>query len=777
MLKLQSLISLALVSVVTLSVTAAEPLPHKRLQAKAVDSRFDGVCRIKAPARATTAIMADFTVGGADALAPVYTDNFDNGMAAWTAEPAGSDIKWATKRIAEAGAAKSFSAIEPGDVASLYVEGPYQAYKRAVSTLTSGTIHVPERATLSLYAGYSLNYNDYASLVLSVSDDDFETSTTLWNSIEQPGEKTWAWRKITADLSAFAGKDVKLRFTYGSGTSDTFGTGGYMADFAIDGLAVSGLKTVDKIDVMTGEKIRLTDMSQGAPVAWKWTMPGAVPASSTEASPEVYYTVDGSYDISLEVTDAVGNTASRTRTAFVNVTGVAPMAKIIPPATFRNSANRKPLVAPMVPVRFTDGSTGFPTERSWAFTHTDSTDASKIAYSTEANPEVAYPFLHDHLAGLTVSNIHGTSDALCEVTAEYSAVVTNLQPDDRMSTFDMDDWGIFPGSNTRHITAYAEHFSAPSRPVMIDGAYVYFNRADVEEVTDQIANVGVHLYTAKDGKPDKCLDSWWWMAFELDLPSASGELVGTSFPFTEAPFVDDEFFIVVDGIPAYSETCAVSFGMAKFRDRDNTALMLKDGQWMSVADYFPAGQNHTSFMIYPSVNHSVMASLADSDAPVKVGPQAGTLDYPIFSYLGYDTPIASDSEWLRTTGEPNGYTVDDIHIVYDALPAGVTERTGTLTLTDGASTLEIHLTQSRSSGINSVAETVSDLTVFPSVFTDSFGVYGLTSGDKVTVYSLAGEVVWNGRASDTSLKIDASAFAPGRYIVATPTKAVKAVKK
>ncbi len=107
----------------------------------------------------------------------------------------------------------------------------------------------------------------------------------------------------------------------------------------------------------------------------------------------------------------------------------------------------------------------------------------------------------------------------------------------------------------------------------------------------------------------------------------------------------------------------------------------------------------------------------------------------------------------------------------------MTERTGTLTLTDGASTLEIHLTQSRSSGINSVAETVSDLTVFPSVFTDSFGVYGLTSGDKVTVYSLAGEVVWNGRASDTSLKIDASAFAPGIYIVATPTKAVKAVKK
>lgn len=775
--KLRLLISLALISAATVSVYAGRELPDSRTQAKARNEIFAGTSRMKAPARATAALTADFTIAGADALAPVYTENFDAGMSAWKADPATSDIKWSTKRIAEAGTDKSFSAIDPADVASLYVEGPYQTYKRAISTLTSGTITVPEKGTVSMYVGYSLNYNDVASLTLAVSDDDFATSTTLWNSIEQPGEKPWAWRFVTADLAAFAGKEVKLRFTYGPGTADSFGTGGYLADFAIDGLSVSGLKPVEKVDVMTGETIRLTDISTGSPVAYRWTMPGAVPASSTEASPEIYYTADGSYDITLEVTDAEGNTASRTRTAFVSVTGTAPVAKIIPPATFRSSANRKALVAPMVPVRFRDGSTGFPTSHSWAFTHTDPDDSNAITYSAEADPEVAYPFLHDHLATLSVSNSHGSSDAICEVTAEYSAVVTNMQPDDRMTTFDMDDWGIFPGSNTRNITAYAERFSAPSRPVMIDGAYVYFNRADAEEITDQISNVGVHLYTSKDGKPDKRLDSWWWFVAELDLPTASGEVVGTSFPFTEAPFVDGEFFIVVDGIPAFSETCAVSFGMAGFRDRDNTALMLKDGEWMSVADYFPAGANHTSFMIYPSVHHSVMASLADSDAPVAVGPQAGTVDYPVFSYLGYKTPVASDSEWLRATGEPNGMTVDDIHIAYDALPAGVEERTGTLTLTDGASTLDIRVVQNRATGISAVADSVTDLTVFPSVFTDSFGVYGLNAGDTVTVYSLGGAVVWSGSASDTSLRIDASAFAPGVYIVATPAKAVKAVKK
>ena len=205
--------------------------------------------------------------------------------------------------------------------------------------------------------------------------------------------------------------------------------------------------------------------------------------------------------------------------------------------------------------------------------------------------------------------------------------------------------------------------------------------------------------------------------------------------------------------------------------------MLKDGEWISVADYFPAGANHTSFMIYPSVHHSVMASLADSDAPVAIGPKGGTVDYPVFSYLGYEMPVASDSEWLRATGEPNGMTVDDIHIECDALPAGTDERTGTLTLTDGASTLDIRVVQSRSSGISSIVDSVAEPTVFPSVFTDSFDVYGLNAGDSVTVFSLTGAMIWSGRASDSSLRIDASAFAPGVYVVATPTKAIKAVKK
>ena len=71
------------------------------------------------------------------------------------------------------------------------------------------------------------------------------------------------------------------------------------------------------------------------------------------------------------------------------------------------------------------------------------------------------------------------------------------------------------------------------------------------------------------------------------------------------------------------------------------------------------------------------------------------MDYPIFSYLGYEMPVASDSEWLRANGEPNGMTVDDIHIECDALPSRHRRAHRTLTLTDGASTLDIRVVQSR----------------------------------------------------------------------------------
>lgn len=648
--------------------------------------------------RAEGAVKAEFTVGGAESLAPVYSYNFDAGLEGWTYDPT-TYVTWTRKQIGAPGTAKSFSAIDPADKMSLFVEGPYQTYRREKSSATSPNINVPANGTLDAYIGYSQNYDDACRLILTVSTDNFTTSTEVWNSKDEQGERTWRWHRIAADLSRWAGQTVKLRFTYTYGSKDeVFKTGGYLGDFAIDGITINGLKPVQHVDLTTGQRLQLTNLSTDA-VSYSWEMPGATPSTSTETNPVIYYTAPGVYGITLTATNAAGQTASVTRQDFVTVTGTEPTAAIGLPATFRLASTRRHMVAPLAPVQFSNASAGYPTAQQWTFTGVNPT-ANQLFTTTEANPTVSYAYLHNQSVQLDVANEKGASTATADLSVEYSGVVTNMRPSDQVTNFNMQDWGVFPGSNTRKITAYAEKFSRPSRPVVVAGAYVYFTRAQATALTDQIADIGVHLYTSKDGKPDKRLDCMWWRVFELDQPQ-NGDLVGTAFQFDKAPVVDDEFFIVVDGIPEYNDSCCVTFGMAGFRPDGNTAYMLKDDQWMPVSDYFPRGANCTSYMIYPEVHHSVMAWL-DGEGVAKVGAAPGTIKRKLFSYMGYKANVDSDSDWLRVVSTPNDMTVDEPVIAYDMLPAGTAQRTGTLTFTDGASTLTLTVTQSGNTAITAV---------------------------------------------------------------------------
>ncbi len=763
------------------TATAFSPMPERVRTSKekmpaAPAERFGGMQRIRPLEDSEgNAVSADFTIAGADAVAPVFTEKFDAPVKDWEID-ATSEVKWSMKQAGAPGTAKSFSAIDPDDKTSLFVEGPYQVYKREKSSATSPAIDVPVNGSLSFYTGFSLNYDDECRLLLDVIAGT--DTVRIWDSSKAPGEKPWAWRKIDLDISKYAGRQARFRFTYGSGAKDAmFDAGGYMGDFYIDAFTVSGLKPVESIEAMTGEMIGLVDISSGDITEWSWSMPGAVPATSSERNPQIYYTRDGNYDITLTVKDAAGNTSSKTRTAFAHITGTKPVAEILPPATFRYSSTRLPMVAPLVPVRYTDASAGFPDAHRWTFTGVDAVP-EKIFESTEANPEVAYAYLHRQTVGLESANDHGSSAAVTDVSVEYSGVVNNLRPADKATTFDMEDWGIFPGSNTRKITAYAERFSRPSRPVRVSGAYVYFTRAEATELVDQIQNVGVHLYTSENGLPGKHLDSMWWSVFELDTPSTGGDLVGTAFEFTGAPVVDDEFFIVVDGLPEFKEGCCVSFGMAGFRQDGNTALILKEGKWMEVPEYFGAGKS-TSFMIYPAIAHSVMTQLpVEAPLTLEAGKDAAVLDFPMFSYLGYETPAKADADWLRLEGKPNGLTVDTLHIAVDELPASINERVGHLTLTDGASELTVTVKQTRDEGgIDGIGTEKGELTAWPSPFTSTLTVGALTPGTKVELYALDGRLVLTARADAEMIALDTSALSPGIYILRAGDRNLRLIRK
>lgn len=726
---------------------------------QAAPTFYAGMSALPAPMRTEDAtVRANFSCKDLSSEAVTWSENFDNGLGEWVIDDV-ADITWSLANYTS----NPFTTIDDQNVQSLCVDGPYQVFKRGKSSATSPLIDVPAHGTLKGYIGFSQNFDDECRLYLYASTDDFETCDELWNSGNETGEKPWRWHLIEVSLNKYAGQQVKLRFTYGPGKKDTFDTGGYMGNFYIDGLQIAGVIPIESVSVMTGEPVSFIDLSAGTPTSYAWSFPGGTPSESNEANPTVYYTQDGEYDVTLTVADAQTQD-TKTLPAFVKVTGSAPSAAIIPPATFRYTATRLPMIAPLATVQYRDGSTGYPTEWEWTFTGVDE-NPTEVYASTDESPEVNYNFQHKQYVSLDVANSHGASSATAEVSVEYYGTITNFEPADIATTFSLEDKGVFPGTNKMKITAYAEKFSKPSRPILMDGVYVYFTKAEAKSVIDQIANVGVHLYTCKDGKPDRRLESCWWSVFELDLPSAgSSTLVGTAFPFSKPQVVNDEFFIVVDGIPEKNDSVDVSFAMAAFRDHNNTAYMLKDNEWVDVSTYFPAGANHTSYLIQPSVTHSVICPLPIDCGDVKIGKNAGTADYPLFSTMGYKTPVASDAAWCQVVNRPNGLTVDTLKIEYTALPAGVDERTANITVTDSVSTHTFRVIQSAAlSGIN-VAE-IDATRLYPSAFSKHYTVDLPKECEKVEVFNSSGRMVYSRQTDSavTTIDIDGSAWEKGVY--------------
>ena len=715
-------------------------------------------------------LQAGFTVLGAESgQQTAWSENFDGGSDGWTLNNA-DDLSWELKQDSE----HPFTEIDPDDTQSLFINGLYlMKYQRGTASAISPAIEIPGNATFTGYIGYSYNLADYATMTIFASENG-EDWTRLWSCLDDKGDPTWRWHYFSIDLTAYAGKTVQFKFEYGN--SEAYDNGGYMADYIIDGLQISTATEVTSIDVMTGETVKFADASEGNVTSWQWSFPGGTPSKSTEQYPEVYYTRDGSYDVSLTVGDGTG-TSTKTITGFVNVTGVAPTAKILPPATFRYNETRLPMIAPFASVQYHDASAGFPTDWEWVFTGV-SEEPNATTTSTEENPEVSYAYQHKQAVGLTVSNQHGSSSDMIEISAEYEGFATNLQPGDRLYTFDLDNgYGEFPGTNYLEITEYAEKFSKPSVPISIEGVTVYFTQYQAEELLDQLASIKVALCKSENGLPGEQIDFASWDAFELDMPQGN-TLVGTDFEFSKPATIDDEFFIVVSGIPEKNETCTISFATAKFREQGNTAYFKQDGKWKAASDYFPAGNNHTSYAVSPYIAHSVMAPLSSDE--ITVGPQAGETSFEIFSYFGYQTPIECDADWCRVTSDPNGMTVDNIVIAYDELPENVRNRTATLTLTDGASSIELKLTQDKNASTATIEKQTAK--AYPAIFDTQLNIELPDNAQMVEIIGVSGNTVHKGQTTgNTVLTIDGTAFAPGAYIIkidtATGPIMLKAIKR
>jgi photosystem II stability/assembly factor-like uncharacterized protein len=63
----------------------------------------------------------------------------------------------------------------------------------------------------------------------------------------------------------------------------------------------------DKKEICLGGTVNFSDLSVGTPTVWKWSFPGGTPSTSNLQNPTVVYQVEGTFDVSLVITNNVGN--------------------------------------------------------------------------------------------------------------------------------------------------------------------------------------------------------------------------------------------------------------------------------------------------------------------------------------------------------------------------------------------------------------------------------------------------------------------------------------
>lgn len=165
--------------------------------------------------------------------------DFNDGFQGWTPQT-GTRLEWVVEQIAPEGHANSFSAIDPEDVSSLFMIPPQSMAHRTKSHVTSPSVSVPDEAELSFYVGYAGIFSSSCSMQLQISADNFISYDVLWTSKGISAPPSWTWHLVATPLNEYAGKNVKFRFFYTTGTYQSFQDyGGYMGDFAIDNFLVT----------------------------------------------------------------------------------------------------------------------------------------------------------------------------------------------------------------------------------------------------------------------------------------------------------------------------------------------------------------------------------------------------------------------------------------------------------------------------------------------------------------------------------------------------------
>lgn len=176
------------------------------------------------------------------------------------------------------------------------------------------------------YAAYNATYMDGLEVLISVdcgttwvSLYDKTGSTVATGNLPTAPATTTAftpttaqWRTETINLNAYVNNpSVQLAFRNIAG----YGNNLYVDNINITGTGVPTAPTASFTSTptgsaCTGQTIQYTSTSTGSPSSYSWTFTGGTPATSTAPNPTVTYSTPGTYNVSLTVTNSLGNNTS-----------------------------------------------------------------------------------------------------------------------------------------------------------------------------------------------------------------------------------------------------------------------------------------------------------------------------------------------------------------------------------------------------------------------------------------------------------------------------------
>ncbi len=192
----------------------------------------------------------------------------------------------------------------------------------------------------------------------------------------------------------------------------TFGRGLWESDLYTSTTTLDADFSATNTNIEVGGSANFTDNSTGSPTSWDWTFEGGDPATySGQTPPEVFYDTEGTYDVTLEISDGT-NSDTEIKTDYIYVFYTEPVADFTGDPTSG---------VPPLTVTFTDMSTDSVNTWSWDFGDGGS--------STEQNPVYIYNTEGTYDVSLTVSGPGGSNTMVKTeyITLEYPEPVANFE--------------------------------------------------------------------------------------------------------------------------------------------------------------------------------------------------------------------------------------------------------------------------------------------------------------------------------------------------------------